>query len=69
MAVNLGDYGKNLSYTQFVSKMIDNQMRIIQNKNEYLSQNNNLIPMEYITSIDNQMNVMICPEPNTLSLA
>ena len=64
MAIDFGNYGKTGTYEAFVSKMIQNQIEIIKSNDEFLLRNNNLTPMEYVNSIDEKMNIVVCPEPN-----
>ena len=65
MGIDFGNFGKIGTYEAFASKMVENQVDIIKSNDRFLLKNNNLIPMEYVNSIDKKMNVAICPEPIT----
>lgn len=63
MAINIGNYGKTGTYEQFVSRMVDNQVSIIRDGNEFALKCNNLTPVDYLRTYDNSMEIVVCPEP------
>lgn len=63
MAINIGNFGKTGTYEQFVSRMVDNQVKIILDGNEAAAKSNNLTAMDYFVSSDNWMKMVVCPEP------
>ena len=63
MAINFGNYGKTGTYEQFVSGMVNNQVRIIRYEDRDAIKRNNLTAADYLLASDSSMEIVVCPEP------